>query len=166
MLIFDEVMTGFRVALGGAQAYYRVKPDLTSLGKVIGGGLPVAAFGGRNEIMSQIAPLGPIYQAGTLSGNPLSMASGLAMLSILEADDSFYQNLSNSTEYLVNGIVAAASMSNVSMTANNVSGMFGLFFRGYTIHIACHWLNNNTSNLLTHLGKQRFDRIQIVVFKG
>ena len=128
VLIFDEVMTGFRVALGGAQAYYRVKPDLTTLGKVIGGGLPVAAFGGRNEIMNQIAPLGPIYQAGTLSGNPLSMASGLAMLSILEADDSFYQNLSDSTEYLVNGIVAAANTSNVSMTSNNVGGMFGLFF--------------------------------------
>jgi len=128
VLIFDEVMTGFRVALGGAQAYYRVKPDLTTLGKVIGGGLPVAAFGGRNEIMSQIAPLGPIYQAGTLSGNPLSMASGLAMLGILEADDSFYQNLSDSTEYLVNGIVAAANTSNVSMTANTVGGMFGLFF--------------------------------------
>ncbi len=128
VLIFDEVMTGFRVALGGAQAYYRVKPDLTTLGKVIGGGLPVAAFGGRREIMNQIAPLGPIYQAGTLSGNPLSMASGLAMLSILEADDSFYQNLSDSTEYLVNGIVSAASTSNVSMTSNNVGGMFGLFF--------------------------------------
>jgi len=128
VLIFDEVMTGFRVALGGAQAYYLVKPDLTTLGKVIGGGLPVAAFGGRNEIMSQIAPLGPIYQAGTLSGNPLSMASGLAMLSILEADDSFYQNLSDSTEYLVNGIVGAASTSNISMTSNNVGGMFGLFF--------------------------------------
>ena len=128
VLIFDEVMTGFRVALGGAQAYYRVKPDLTTLGKVIGGGLPVAAFGGRNEIMNQIAPLGPIYQAGTLSGNPLSMASGLAMLSILEADDSFYQNLSDNTEYLVNGIVAAANTSNVSMTSNNVGGMFGLFF--------------------------------------
>ena len=128
VLIFDEVMTGFRVALGGAQAYYRVKPDLTTLGKVIGGGLPVAAFGGQREIMNQIAPLGPIYQAGTLSGNPLSMASGLAMLSILEADDSFYQNLSDSTEYLVNGIVSAASTSNVSMTSNNVGGMFGLFF--------------------------------------
>ena len=128
VLIFDEVMTGFRVALGGAQAYYRVKPDLTTLGKVIGGGLPVAAFGGRREIMSQIAPLGPIYQAGTLSGNPLSMASGLAMLSILEADDSFYQNLSDNTEYLVNGIVVAANTSNVLMTANNVGGMFGLFF--------------------------------------
>ena len=128
VLIFDEVMTGFRVALGGAQAYYQVKPDLTTLGKVIGGGLPVAAFGGQREIMNQIAPLGPIYQAGTLSGNPLSMASGVAMLSILEADDSFYQNLSDSTEYLVNGIVSAASTSNVSMTSNNVGGMFGLFF--------------------------------------
>ena len=128
LLIFDEVMTGFRVALGGAQAYYGVKPDLTTLGKVIGGGLPVAAFGGRHEVMNEIAPLGPIYQAGTLSGNPLSMASGLAMLSILEADDSFYQNLSDSTEYLVNGIMAAANTNNVSMTVNNIGGMFGLFF--------------------------------------
>jgi len=128
VLIFDEVMTGFRVALGGAQVYYGVKPDLTTLGKVIGGGLPVAAFGGRREIMEEIAPLGPVYQAGTLSGNPLSMASGLAMLSVLEADDSFYQNLSESTEYLVNGIVAAANTNNVPLTSNNVGGMFGLFF--------------------------------------
>jgi len=128
LLIFDEVMTGFRVALGGAQAYYGVKPDLTTLGKVIGGGLPVAAFGGRHEIMNEIAPLGPVYQAGTLSGNPLSMASGLAMLSVLEADDSFYQNLSESTEYLINGVVAAASTNNVPLTSNNVGGMFGLFF--------------------------------------
>ena len=128
LLIFDEVMTGFRVALGGAQACYGVKPDLTTLGKVIGGGLPVAAFGGRHEVMNEIAPLGPVYQAGTLSGNPLSMASGLAMLSVLEADDSFYQNLSESTEYLVNGIVAAANTNNVPMTSNNVGGMFGLFF--------------------------------------
>ena len=128
LLIFDEVMTGFRVALGGAQACYGVKPDLTTLGKVIGGGLPVAAFGGRHEVMNEIAPLGPVYQAGTLSGNPLSMASGLAMLSVIEADDSFYQNLSESTEYLVNGIVAAANTNNVPMTSNNVGGMFGLFF--------------------------------------
>jgi len=128
LLIFDEVMTGFRVALGGAQTYYGVKPDLTTLGKVIGGGLPVAAFGGRHEVMNEIAPLGPVYQAGTLSGNPLSMASGLAMLSVLEIDDSFYQNLSESTEYLVNGIVAAANTNNVPMTSNNVGGMFGLFF--------------------------------------
>ena len=100
--------------LGGAQAYYGVKPDLTTLGKVIGGGLPVAAFGGRHEVMNEIAPLGPVYQAGTLSGNPLSMASGLAMLSVIEADDSFYQNLSESTEYLVNGIVAAANTKQCS----------------------------------------------------
>ena len=128
LLIFDEVMTGFRVALGGAQACYGVKPDLTTLGKVIGGGLPVAAFGGRHEVMNEIAPLGPVYQAGTLSGNPLSMASGLAMLSVIEADDSFYQNLSESTEYLVNGVVASANTNNVPMTSNYVGGMFGLFF--------------------------------------
>jgi glutamate-1-semialdehyde 2,1-aminomutase len=128
VLIFDEVMTGFRVALGGAQAYYKVKPDLTTLGKVIGGGLPVAAFGGKREIMSQIAPLGPVYQAGTLSGNPLSMAAGLAMLNVLENDTNFYKNLTESTEYLVSGIVNAARERNISMTANTIGGMFGLFF--------------------------------------
>jgi glutamate-1-semialdehyde 2,1-aminomutase len=128
VLIFDEVMTGFRVALGGAQAYYQVKPDLTTLGKVIGGGLPVAAFGGRRDIMSGIAPLGPVYQAGTLSGNPLSMAAGLAMLRVLEGDANFYQNLSESTEYLTSGIVKAAAENGIPMTANTVGGMFGLFF--------------------------------------
>ena len=128
VLIFDEVMTGFRVALGGAQAYYQVKPDLTTLGKVIGGGLPVAAFGGRRDIMSGIAPLGPVYQAGTLSGNPLSMAAGLAMLRELEGDANFYQNLSESTEYLTSGIVKAAAENGIPMTANTVGGMFGLFF--------------------------------------
>ena len=128
VLIFDEVMTGFRVALGGAQAHYKVRPDLTTLGKVIGGGLPVAAFGGKREIMSQIAPLGPVYQAGTLSGNPLSMAAGLAMLNVLESDENFYQNLAQSTEYLAAGIVNAARECNVPMTANTIGGMFGLFF--------------------------------------
>ena len=128
VLIFDEVMTGFRVALGGAQAYYQVKPDLTTLGKVIGGGLPVAAFGGRRDIMSGIAPLGPVYQAGTLSGNPLSMAAGLAMLRVLEGDTNFYKNLSESTEYLTSGIVKAAAENGIPMTANTVGGMFGLFF--------------------------------------
>jgi len=128
VLIFDEVMTGFRVALGGAQAYYQVKPDLTTLGKVIGGGLPVAAFGGKREIMSGIAPLGPVYQAGTLSGNPLSMAAGLAMLNVLENDVNFYRNLSESTEYLTSGIVNAAKACDIPMTANTVGGMFGLFF--------------------------------------
>ena len=128
VLIFDEVMTGFRVALGGAQAHYQVTPDLTTLGKVIGGGLPVAAFGGKREIMSEIAPLGPVYQAGTLSGNPLSMAAGLAMLNVLEADANFYHNLSESTEYLASGIVSAAIENNIPMTANTIGGMFGLFF--------------------------------------
>jgi glutamate-1-semialdehyde 2,1-aminomutase len=128
VLIFDEVMTGFRVALGGAQVHYQVKPDLTTLGKVIGGGLPVAAFGGKREIMSGIAPLGPVYQAGTLSGNPLSMAAGLAMLSVLESDANFYKNLSESTEYLTSGIVNAARECNIPMTANTIGGMFGLFF--------------------------------------
>ena len=128
VLIFDEVMTGFRVALGGAQEIYNVVPDLTALGKVIGGGLPVAAFGGRRDIMNQIAPLGPVYQAGTLSGNPLSMASGLAMLSTLEADKSFYKNLGRRVEYLVKGIVSAAHVRNIPMTSNSIGGMFGLFF--------------------------------------
>ena len=128
VLIFDEVMTGFRVALGGAQTHYRVQPDITTLGKVIGGGLPVAAFGGRQEIMEQVAPLGPVYQAGTLSGNPLSMAAGLAMLNILETDKSFYQNLSESVEYLTKGIVAVADENNIALTSNSVGGMFGIFF--------------------------------------
>ena len=128
VLIFDEVMTGFRVALGGAQAYYQVTPDLTTLGKVIGGGLPVAAFGGKHDIMSGIAPLGPVYQAGTLSGNPLSMAAGLAMLSVLEADSTFYQNLTKNTEYLASGVVGVAKEKSIPMTANTIGGMFGLFF--------------------------------------
>ena len=128
VLIFDEVMTGFRVALGGAQEHYQVTPDLTTLGKVIGGGLPVAAFGGKREIMSGVAPLGPVYQAGTLSGNPLSMAAGLAMLSELEADTTFYQNLTKSTEYLASGIVSAAKENDIPMTSNTIGGMFGLFF--------------------------------------
>jgi glutamate-1-semialdehyde 2,1-aminomutase len=128
ILIFDEVMTGFRVALGGAQTHYQVQPDLTTLGKVIGGGLPVAAFGGRQEIMEQVAPLGPVYQAGTLSGNPLSMAAGLAMLNILENDEFFYQNLSESAQYLTKGIVTVADENNIALTSNSVGGMFGIFF--------------------------------------
>ena len=128
VLIFDEVMTGFRVALGGAQQIYDVVPDLTALGKIIGGGLPVAAFGGKREIMSHIAPLGPVYQAGTLSGNPLSMASGIAMLSALEANQSFYQDLSRRASQLVDGVVAEAKSHDIPMTSNYVGGMFGLFF--------------------------------------
>ena len=128
VLIFDEVMTGFRVALGGAQQVYNVSPDLTALGKVIGGGLPVAAFGGKREIMNHIAPLGPVYQAGTLSGNPLSMASGIAMLTALESDKSFYENLGLRASKLVDGIVAEAKSNDIPMTSNYVGGMFGLFF--------------------------------------
>jgi len=128
VLIFDEVMTGFRVALGGAQAYYGIKPDLTTLGKVIGGGLPVGAFGGKCEIMEHIAPLGPVYQAGTLSGNPMSMSAGLAMLNALSSDKDFYQKLNEKVQTLTSGIVAKAVENNIGMTANVVGGMFGLFF--------------------------------------
>jgi glutamate-1-semialdehyde 2,1-aminomutase len=132
ILIFDEVMTGFRVALGGAQALYGVKPDLTTLGKVIGGGLPVGAFGGKREIMSSIAPLGPVYQAGTLSGNPMSMSAGLAMLNALSADADFYDKLNAKVQALTDGILSKAKAHNIGMTANVVGGMFGLFFTDST----------------------------------
>ncbi len=128
LLIFDEVMTGFRVAKGGAQEKFGVKPDLTTLGKVIGGGLPVGAFGGKRAIMQSIAPLGPVYQAGTLSGNPMSMSAGLAMLNAIEADENMYQNLEQKATKLTNGIIEKARENNIPMTANVVGGMFGLFF--------------------------------------
>jgi glutamate-1-semialdehyde 2,1-aminomutase len=127
VLIFDEVMTGFRVALGGAQALYGIKPDLTTLGKVIGGGMPVGAFGGRREIMEHIAPLGPVYQAGTLSGNPIAMTAGLKTLELISAP-GFYTVLSEKVEYLTNGILASAHAAGIAMTCNRVGGMFGLFF--------------------------------------
>jgi len=127
VLIFDEVMTGFRVALGGAQAHYQIKPDLTTLGKVIGGGMPVGAFGGRKEIMQKIAPLGPVYQAGTLSGNPIAMAAGLAMLEQVSKPD-FYKILSSKTEQLVNGLRERAQAAKIPFTTNAVGGMFGIFF--------------------------------------
>ncbi len=127
VLIFDEVMTGFRVALGGAQAHYGITPDLTTLGKVIGGGMPVGAFGGKREIMEHIAPLGPVYQAGTLSGNPIAMTAGLKTLELISAP-GFYQDLAKKVEFLTDGILAAASSAGVNMTCNRVGGMFGLFF--------------------------------------
>jgi glutamate-1-semialdehyde 2,1-aminomutase len=127
VLIFDEVMTGFRVALGGAQAFYDVIPDLTTLGKVVGGGLPVGAFGGRREIMEMIAPLGPVYQAGTLSGNPVAMTAGLTTLKLIQAP-GFHERLSSQTQKLVNGILNRAHDADIPMTANHVGGMFGLFF--------------------------------------
>ena len=127
VLIFDEVMTGFRVALGGAQEYYKVKPDLTTLGKVIGGGLPVGAFGGKRQIMEKIAPLGPVYQAGTLSGNPVSMAAGLAMLNLISTPD-FFTRLTARTKQLVDGLQAKAQTAGIPLAVNQVGGMFGLFF--------------------------------------
>lgn len=127
VLIFDEVMTGFRVSLGGAQEFYGVKPDLTTLGKVVGGGLPVGAFGGKREIMECIAPLGPVYQAGTLSGNPIAMAAGLSTLKLLQAPH-FHQQLSVSAANLVSGLQQAANDADIGFTTNQVGGMFGFFF--------------------------------------
>jgi glutamate-1-semialdehyde 2,1-aminomutase len=127
VLIFDEVMTGFRVALGGAQALYGIKPDLTTLGKVIGGGLPVGAFGGRRDIMQCLAPQGPVYQAGTLSGNPVALAAGLATLTLIQAP-GFYEQLSSQTAKLCTGLSAAAAAAHVPFSARHVGGMFGLYF--------------------------------------
>lgn len=127
LLIFDEVMTGFRVALGGAQQVYQVKPDLTTLGKVIGGGLPVGAFGGGREIMDCLAPNGPVYQAGTLSGNPLAVAAGLATLEAISAP-GFYDELTATTGMLLSGLKERAAAAGVPFTTNQVGAMFGCFF--------------------------------------
>ena len=129
VLIFDEVMTGFRVALGGAQSIYRIRPDLTVLGKVIGGGMPVGAFGGKAAIMDHIAPDGPVYQAGTLSGNPVAMAAGLATLRLISAP-AFFETLSAKTEKLVNGLKAKAAAAGIPLATNRAGGMFGFFFSG------------------------------------
>ena len=142
VLIFDEVMTGFRVALGGAQALYGIRPDLTTLGKIIGGGMPVGAFGGRRDIMQRLAPLGPVYQAGTLSGNPVAMAAGLATLAGVSAP-GFHERLAARTTQLVEGLEAAASEAGIAFSTNHVCGMFGLFFTdggpvtGYAQVMAC-----------------------------
>ncbi len=127
VLIFDEVMTGFRVHLGGAQALYKIKPDMTTLGKVIGGGLPVGAFGGRKDIMSCLAPLGKVYQAGTLSGNPVAVTAGLKTLELIQAPD-FHAKLTAQTKKLVDGLIAAAKEAGVIFNAQSVGGMFGLYF--------------------------------------
>ncbi|WP_369930981.1 glutamate-1-semialdehyde 2,1-aminomutase [Xanthomonas sp. NCPPB 2632] len=132
LLIFDEVMTGFRVALGGAQAHYGITPDLTCFGKIIGGGMPVGAYGGRRDLMKQIAPAGPIYQAGTLSGNPVAMAAGLAMLELIQAP-GFHEALAARTVKLTDGILAAAGRAGMPFSVNRVGGMFGLFFTGETV---------------------------------
>jgi glutamate-1-semialdehyde 2,1-aminomutase len=127
VLIFDEVMTGFRVSLGGAQAHYQIKPDLTTLGKVIGGGLPVGAFGGRRDIMQCLAPQGPVYQAGTLSGNPVALAAGLKTLELIQAD-GFFNRLSHSADLLVKGLSEAAKKVGVAFSAQSIGGMFGIYF--------------------------------------
>jgi glutamate-1-semialdehyde 2,1-aminomutase len=127
LLIIDEVMTGFRVALGGAQQLYGIRPDLTTLGKVIGGGMPVGAFGGRRDIMQKLSPLGPVYQAGTLSGNPVAMIAGLTTLNLI-AQPGFHARLAESTEFLVQGLERAADAAGIAFSTNQVCGMFGLFF--------------------------------------
>lgn len=127
LLICDEVMTGFRVALGGAQARFNIEPDLSTFGKVVGGGMPVGAFGGRKDVMAHISPLGGVYQAGTLSGNPLAMAAGLANLSLVQAPD-FYASLESKTQQLCAGFAQAANTAGIALSINQVCGMFGLFF--------------------------------------
>lgn len=127
LLIFDEVITGFRVALGGAQQHFGVVPDLTTLGKVIGGGMPVGAFGGRKQYMQQMAPIGPVYQAGTLSGNPLSVAAGLATLHEVE-QPGFYFDLTAKTQQLITGLLERAAVHGIGLRANYLGGLFGLFF--------------------------------------
>ena len=136
LLIMDEVMTGFRVGPRGAQGLYGVSGDLTTLGKIIGGGMPVGAFGGRREVMAHLAPEGGVYQAGTLSGNPVAMAAGLATLEAI-AQPGFFKALETKTAGLVDGILNAANQNGVALTGNRVGGMFGLFFTDQKI---CHFI--------------------------
>jgi glutamate-1-semialdehyde 2,1-aminomutase len=128
LLIFDEVITGFRLARGGAQEYFGILPDLTTLGKIIGGGLPVGAYGGRKEIMEMMAPVGPVYQAGTLSGNPLAMAAGIAMLTMIDESKDLYQEMERKAARLENGILENLKKSGVKGVVNRVGSMMTLFF--------------------------------------
>jgi glutamate-1-semialdehyde 2,1-aminomutase len=128
VLIFDEVMTGFRLAIGGAQEFYKIKPDLTTLGKIIGGGLPVGAYGGKKEIMDFVSPAGPVYQAGTLSGNPLAMAAGMAMLKYLKENVDLYKQLDKTTAQITEGIKAQLKKKGLTYSINRVGSMFTLFF--------------------------------------
>jgi glutamate-1-semialdehyde 2,1-aminomutase len=133
LLVFDEVMTGFRIAYGGAQEKFGITPDLTTLGKVIGGGLPVGAYGGRQDIMSMVAPLGPMYQAGTLSGNPLAMAAGIKTLELLQRPGT-YEHLEQVTQKLTEGLLQIAQETGHEACGGSISGMFGLFFTGHRVH--------------------------------
>jgi glutamate-1-semialdehyde 2,1-aminomutase len=128
VLIFDEVMTGFRVAAGGAQQRFRIRPDLTTLGKVIGGGLPLAAVGGRRDIMERIAPLGPVYQAGTLSGNPIAVAAGLATVRLV-TQEGFHEKVQRTTAELVHGLSVEAKKARIVFCAQSIGSMFGVYFR-------------------------------------
>lgn len=143
VLIYDEVMTGFRVALGGAQSLHGVRPDLTTMGKVIGGGMPLAAFGGKKEIMDCISPLGGVYQAGTLSGNPVAVAAGLKTLEIIQRQ-GFYENLSTLSQRLCQGLSAAAKAAGVPFCADWVGGMFGLYFADHIPHSYADMTASNT----------------------
>lgn len=145
LLIFDEVMTGFRLAFGGAQQLYRIQPDLTTLGKIIGGGLPVGAYGGRADIMEMIAPLGPVYQAGTLSGNPLAMAAGLATLRHLKQHPEIYQQLEQRSAMLMKGVLDAAKQKGVALTANRAGSMLTWFFQAGEV---CDWDSAARSDVL------------------
>ena len=134
LLIFDEVMTGFRLARGGAQERYRIDPDLTTLGKIVGGGLPLAAYGGRRDIMDQVAPVGPVYQAGTLSGNPLAVAAGLETLKVIDEDPGIYSRLDQTGEQVATGLKGAAEAAGVAVRVNRVGSMLTLFFTGQEVH--------------------------------
>lgn len=142
MLIFDEVMTGFRLAFGGAQERFGIRPDLSCFGKIIGGGLPVGAFGGRAQIMDCLAPLGPVYQAGTLSGNPLAMAAGIAMLEELSGGNA-YAKLEDSAAALESGMKEAAKSANVPVQFNRIGSMFCGYFTGQPVHNLADAMKSN-----------------------
>lgn len=152
LLIFDEVMTGFRLARGGAQELYGIKPELTTFGKIIGGGLPVGAYGGRREIMEMIAPAGPVYQAGTLSGNPLAMTAGLETLRIIDEDKNFYKKLNENCEYLYQGLQDAARKAKTNITFNSCGSMFTMFFTDQPVTDFATAKTSNTALFARYFG--------------